>query len=751
MTAELPVFVGASRPRYRSGNQGPVARVQRRMTSGAKRPAFWACCASLVASLCGPLPAAASKASAESTTTTTVPSLPLDIVSRGTASVPPPSVVASAGPASGQIGLVFTSAQTGYLAAVPEPQTSGYAAGATSVLQRTTDGGESWATVWRGRDIVLHWVGTIAGAVVAAGVGRRGPLLVESADGGDSWHEVPVAISLPTATARAAQGGGAAWYWATSTLYFANQRVGFAYPNAMYGEDAASPGLLFRTTDGGRRWAPVPFPGGTPSGGLAFVDATHGFATGLSALSATGSELRRCTSQIWRTSDAGASWRAVPGTCAGYMLTSLSFPTPGRGYAGGGNYAKYGLAPQLAVLSTADGGRRWSQVFATAKSAAVPGEGYGGPFGELHFYDATHGVALAGGCTMGANGPCQGQVWWTSDGGRSWSAQDERGSQLAVAGHSGAWLAGGTPGSNVLWRSGDGGRSWAPVASTGKARLSGLLAAGEQLWVGTEAGQFISEDGGQAWHSVPAAAIAAEGGPLGGPVAELGASGLVVVQTGVSTVWVSDDGGRTGQAFAIAGLGEAGTSAVSFANSEDGLALGEGSCAAFKPVTPPISFPLRRSTVVATDDGGASWQAVATVDVAGYGGLAYSQALAVVAATCAKGIATSTDGGRIWSYWSVAADLSGCQQPSISGETVALSCPSYVAGAATLRLLVSQDGGQHWSVYRLSGPGAQYVQGIVASGPGTLWAYGQATDEVWRSTNGGATWGPVDLGLPVRP
>jgi photosystem II stability/assembly factor-like uncharacterized protein len=717
------------------------------------RAATYSCasCAALVASLCGPLPAAASKASAEPRTTTTVPSLSLDIVSQGTARIPPPSVVGPAGPASGQIGLVFTSGQTGYLAAVPEPQTSGYAAGATSVLQRTTDGGASWATVWRARDIVLHWVGTIAGAAVAAGLGARGPLLVESADGGTSWHEVPVAISLPSASAQAAQAGGAAWYWATSTLYFANQQVGFAYPNAMYGEDAAWPRLLLRTTDGGRRWAPVPFPGGTPSGGLVFVDPTHGFATGLIALSATGSELRGCTSRIWQTSDAGASWRVVPGTCVGYLLTSLSFPTPGRGYAGGGNYAKYGLAPQLALLSTADGGRRWSEVFATPKSAAVPVGGYGGPFRELHFYDATHGVALAGGCTMGANGPCQGQVWWTSDGGRSWSVQDEQGSQLAVAGRSGAWLAGGTPGSNVLWRSGDGGRSWAPVASPGKARLSGLLAAGERLWVSTEAGQFMSEDGGRAWHGVPAATLAAEGGPFGGPVAELGASGLVVVQTGTSTVWVSDDGGRTGRSFAIAGLGQAGTSVVSFADDKDGLALGEGSCAAFKPVTPPISFPLRPTTVVATHDGGATWQAVATVDVAGYGGLAYSQALAVVAATCAKGIATSADGGGTWTYWNVPADLSGCQQPSISGGTVAFSCPSYIAGAVTLRLLVSQDGGQHWSVYQLSGPWAQDVQGIVASGPRVLWAFGQATGEVWRSRDGGATWGPVDLALPVRP
>ena len=307
------------------------------------------------------------------TTTASVPSLPLDIVSQQTARIPPPIAVASSGPATGQIGLVFTSRQIGFLAAVPEPQASGYASGATSELERTSDGGVSWATVWRGRDIVLHWAGRIGGSVAAAGIGPRGPLLVESADNGAIWSQVPVVLTLPSVSPQAAQNGGAEWYWATSTLYFLNRQVGFAFPDAMYGQDAAWPAVLFRTSDGGRRWSAIALPGGSPSGGLVFVDGTHGFVTGLSALTASGSLRPGCTSRIWETADAGTSWRAVPGTCAGYLLTSLSFPTPERGYAGGGNYAKSSQVPQLAVLATADGGRRWSQVFATPKHPAGPG------------------------------------------------------------------------------------------------------------------------------------------------------------------------------------------------------------------------------------------------------------------------------------------------------------------------------------------------------------------------------------------
>ena len=169
------------------------------------------------------------------------------------------------------MGLVFTSGRTGYLAAVPEPPTSGYAGGAVSELQGTTDGGQSWTTLWRGRGTVLHWVGAKAGAVVAAGVSTKGPVLVESSDGGASWRQVPVSLSLPPAAAKLAQAGGADWYWGTSTLCFLNEEVGSAFPDAMYGQAAPSPGALFRTVDGGRRWAPVPFPRGSPSGGLAEV------------------------------------------------------------------------------------------------------------------------------------------------------------------------------------------------------------------------------------------------------------------------------------------------------------------------------------------------------------------------------------------------------------------------------------------------------------------------------------------------
>lgn len=352
---------------------------------------------------------------------------------------------------------------------------------------------------------------------------------------------------------------------------------------------------------------------------------------------------------------------------------------------------------------------------------------------------------------MGENEPCVGELWRTADGGRSWRPTGTYGGRLAVAGPGDIWLASGTMGrSDVLWHSLDGGRSWSPVANPDSIALSALLAAGERLWVSTEAGQFMSDDGGLAWHSPPAATVTAEG-QIGGPVSEVGDSGLVVVQTGLDEIRVSDDGGRSGRSETIAGLGQSGTSVVAFANDSDALALSYGSCAVTKPLK-RVLLPLRPSTVVATNDGGAAWHKVASVDVWGYGGLAYSDALALVAGTCSNGTATSTDGGATWAYWGLPAGLSNCQQPSLAGRSASLFCTSTSADGVTVaRALVSEDAGQHWYSYRLSGPAAQDVAGVVAAGPEDLWAYGQTAGEVWHSTDGGTSWRVARLALPVAP
>ncbi len=69
-------------------------------------------------------------------------------------------------PAAGQQGLAFTRDGTGFL--ISGPADYGLASPSPAELQRTTDGGRSWTTVWRKVGYRLNWVGTAGGEVLEA-------------------------------------------------------------------------------------------------------------------------------------------------------------------------------------------------------------------------------------------------------------------------------------------------------------------------------------------------------------------------------------------------------------------------------------------------------------------------------------------------------------------------------------------------------------------------------------------------------
>lgn len=307
------------------------------------------------------------------------------------------------GPAPDEQGLVFTPSGTGFLASGPYGATAGAVSGPAEI-QRTTDQGKTWATVWRGSGYRVTWVGVAGDRAVATaltGDGQR-PVLLEGTRSGGSWRVVGVSVNrraVPAVVGRSQVASAIAILWGSYQFHFLSPLVGFAAPDPMAGQATPFPGVLLRTTDGGRHWAPVRLPGGTPTGGLAFTGAERGFATG-----AVNGSLRspRCPSgQIWATSDGGSSWHAVPATCSGYELTTLDFPDAKTGFAGGGQYLKYsGQGQELVMLETIDGGRRWSRVYRASVPGAVALDD--NPFGEVAFLDLRDGTAR---CWSGRAGP----------------------------------------------------------------------------------------------------------------------------------------------------------------------------------------------------------------------------------------------------------------------------------------------------------------------------------------------------------
>ena len=657
----------------------------------------------------------------------------LDITSYAASWLPAPPQAPNWGPGPDERGLLFTQGGTGFLVSSQSLVPTG--AGSVAEVQRTRDQGKSWTTVWRRSRVSLSWVGTVGSEVIAAGISLvvGQPFLIESSDGGATWQTVQVALSpdlVPGVENSDVQQ--ALWsLWAFDQFDFVTPSLGFAMPDSMTGQAAfMTPGplALLRTTDGGRKWSRVALPGGVPTGGLAFVGNGRGFATG------SGS---KCLGQIWQTSDSGLAWSPVPGTCVDDWLDALSFPTPSEGYAGGGDWAKYTNTgrQQLDLFRTTDGGEHWAKVY---QSAGPPGPALDyNPFGEVDFVTLEKGFALDGGQTAGAGGPIGGHLWITTDGGRHWSEQAVAGLRLVVDGSHGVWLMNGGPaaGGDVVLRSEDGGRTWSEVGNPARTAVLNVAGSGRELWVNTEAGEYISHDGGRTWYRPPAAMGRVSLSSDYGSSLSFGPGGLAVILNGDDDFWVSDDGGRTGKTVKVPILAQIGIVAVAFANARDGLVVGSGQCGS--------------DEVLATSDGGRSWHKVGETGVLPIS-FAFDGPLAVAAGCPGNEISASYDQGRTWYDLPLGNELStSIVSVSVAGDSVAVLC--YLIPSGREYMLFSANGGRQWARLSFSGPGAKTVPGaLVLTSPRSVWAYG-SPGILWHSTNAGRTWSAVRLFLPLVP
>jgi len=656
----------------------------------------------------------------------------LVITSQASSWLPAPPQAPDWGPAADERGLVFSPGGAGFLVSSQSLVPTG--TGSVAELQRTSDQGESWQTVWRRAGASLSWIGAVGAEVIAAGISPvlRQPFLVTSTNDGDSWQTVRVSLSpsLVPGVQKSYVPQALASLWAYDQFDFVTPSLGFAVPGSMMGQASSGPGPpeLLRTTDGGQHWSRVALPGGVPTGGLAFTGAGRGFATGYSS---------KCAGQLWQTTGSGLEWSAVPGTCVDDWLDALSFPTPRKGYAGGGDWAKYTTTgrQRLDLFRTTDGGQHWAKVY---EAVGPPGPAADdNPFGEVDFATAEEGFALDGGQVATGNGPIGGHLWLTTDGGRHWAEQEVGGLSLVVAGSDDVWLVGGGPagGGDVVARSLDGGRTWADVGNPARTGVLNISGRGQDLWVSTEAGQFISDNGGHSWHRPPPAMQLAYLASGYNPPVALGPSGLVVILSGVDSFWVSNDGGRTGKTVKVPALAEVGIAAAAFANARDGLAVGASQCGS--------------AEVLATTDGGTSWHLVGQAGVLPLS-FAFDEPIAVAAGCPGNEVSVSYDQGRTWSDVPIGSELSTTVvSVSAAGSSLAVLC--YLVPSGHEYELFSADAGRHWAKLTFRGPGTQSSPGtLVLTGPRSVWADGPP-GALWHSTNGGRSWSVARLLLPLVP
>ena len=146
------------------------------------------------------------------------------------------------------------------------------------------------------------------------------------------------------------------------------------------------------TGDGGWFWQ-NPLPQGNSLSGVAFSDATHGWAVGGSIDSRTATS----TAVILATTDGGATWKQQSTKSDAY-LSAVAFSDSTHGWAVG-----YGGA----ILATIDGGTTWKkQKPGLAASVSLYG---------VASSDAEHGWAVG-----------YGTIIATTDGGATWKEQRSR-------------------------------------------------------------------------------------------------------------------------------------------------------------------------------------------------------------------------------------------------------------------------------------------------------------------------------------
>ncbi|MBZ0090210.1 MAG: hypothetical protein K8H90_07515, partial [Thermoanaerobaculia bacterium] len=397
----------------------------------------------------------------------------------------------------------------------------GHAAGTglDFTLQRTTDGGAGWTPVYECP------TGTITGLSFPGGATGflASPVEVAgSIDGGAIW------------THRATLSG--VWL---DDLVFADATTGWLAGSHQLGNDQR--GLVLATTDGGLNWADT---------GLDEPDRVAALAlTATDALIAAGSG-----GTLLRSDDAGASWGELAGASANHFR-DLLMEGAGAGWAAG---------PVGAVHRTTDGGTSWAAkgglgtgtleaivraapgvLFACGSYALVASADDGASWQTRHTSIDCHALRFAD-ALDGIAGTRYG-VWWTDDGGFTWTLAD--GAGLGLGGvFDFAFLDGdhgfAAAGIGTILETVDGGLTWA-VAHAEPPGFNSYLygidfsSATHGIAVGMDGAILTTGDGGATWdHRTSGVAVHLR------DVAALSALEALAVGEG-GTVLFSGDGGVT--------------------------------------------------------------------------------------------------------------------------------------------------------------------------------------------------------------
>lgn len=196
----------------------------------------------------------------------------------------------------------------------------GVAVGGPGKIQRTVDGGKTWAVVEGGTDKQLFGVAFSddkQGIVTGLTPGRTNPVMLRTVDGGLTWQEQTCEVTIC-------------------------DKFGFtdvALLPSQTGIAVGFPGIIVKTTDGGRSWTRL-------EQGL-----TNGLLWAVAMLDENTAVVAGWHGVILRTDDGGATWsRRESGT--NLHLRRIAFADASRGMI---------VGAAGTILTTTDGGLTWQR------------------------------------------------------------------------------------------------------------------------------------------------------------------------------------------------------------------------------------------------------------------------------------------------------------------------------------------------------------------------------------------------------
>jgi photosystem II stability/assembly factor-like uncharacterized protein len=314
-------------------------------------------------------------------------------------------------------------------------------------ILRTSDGGQTWTSVWSG---VEHPQVFCFTDPTHGWAGGMNDLLLRTTDGGMSWVQVHV------------------WpHVFVTSICFTSPANGWLI---------GAP--VLHTVNGGITWDSVcVYPDPLLAENGFFLDSLNGWMTTYDWWS--------YQQTIYHTVDGGLTWNSAPLEIA-YAATGLWFATPDRGWMTTVDYVEVGEDERVifasSLFSTDVSGASWDHQFSDSNMT----------FSAMTFQDANRGCVNGVGafyCTVN-----RGLTWWRHDTGPNleWSAVSPAGavSYVAVGSHS------------VIVRSDDHGVTWQQLSGgmCSPEWTSIAVADARHAWVAGGRDNFLrTTDGGSQW------------------------------------------------------------------------------------------------------------------------------------------------------------------------------------------------------------------------------------------------------------